>query len=160
MHPTSSAASLRPVLPAPLLPKSCPTVSLLASLRSLHHASSPLLLLPQELVDQLLELSERTAGGINASPARRDEIAEVVEELEAFCPKAPLRSPLLYGDYEVLYTSKPLAAGGPYRSLPGRIVFPGQRPLQSIVAPNTVVREGHRVGWATGGLAAAAAGSW
>jgi len=33
---------------------------------------------------------------------------------------------------QVTYTSKPQAAGGPYRSLPGRIVFPGQRPTQSI----------------------------
>lgn len=33
---------------------------------------------------------------------------------------------------QVTYTSKPQAAGGPYRSLPGRIIFPGQRPTQSI----------------------------
>ncbi|PRW59283.1 putative plastid-lipid-associated chloroplastic isoform A [Chlorella sorokiniana] len=95
----------------------------------------------QELVDQLLELSSRTDGGLNASPAKRQQIEELVDELEAFCPRNPLRSPLLYGDYEVTYTSKPQAAGGPYRSLPGRIVFPGQRPTQSIQPPNVLVNE-------------------
>lgn len=57
--------------------------------------------MPQELVDQLLELSSRTDGGLNASPAKRQQIEELVDELEAFCPRNPLRSPLLYGDYEV-----------------------------------------------------------
>jgi len=55
----------------------------------------------QELVDQLLELSARTDGGLNASPAKREQIAELVEELEGFCPRNPLRSPLLFGEYEV-----------------------------------------------------------
>lgn len=55
----------------------------------------------QELVDQLLELSSRTDGGLNASPAKRQQIEELVEELEAFCPRNPLRNPLLFGDYEV-----------------------------------------------------------
>ncbi len=52
-------------------------------------------------MDQLLELTERTDGGLNASPAKREQIAALVEELEAYCPRNPLRSPLLYGDYEV-----------------------------------------------------------
>ena len=55
----------------------------------------------QELVDQLLELSSRTVGGLNATPAKRQQIEELVDELEAFCPRNPLRSPLLFGDYEV-----------------------------------------------------------
>lgn len=52
-------------------------------------------------MDQILELTERTDGGLNASPAKREQIAALVEELEAYCPRNPLRSPLLYGDYEV-----------------------------------------------------------
>ena len=55
----------------------------------------------QELVDRLLELTERTNGGLNASPAKRDEIAGLVDELEGYCPRAPMRSPLIFGDYEV-----------------------------------------------------------
>ncbi|KAL4445820.1 hypothetical protein ABPG77_009019 [Micractinium sp. CCAP 211/92] len=95
----------------------------------------------QELVDQLLELTERTDGGLNASPAKREQIAALVEELEAYCPRNPLRSPLLYGDYEVLYASKPQTAGGPFRSPVGRTVFPGQRATQSIQEPNICINE-------------------
>lgn len=95
----------------------------------------------QELVDQILELTERTDGGLNASPAKREQIAALVEELEAYCPRNPLRSPLLYGDYEVLYASKPQTAGGPFRSPLGRTVFPGQRATQSIQEPNICINE-------------------
>ena len=52
-------------------------------------------------MDQLLDLTERTDGGLSASPAKREQIAELVEELEQYCPRNPLRSPLLFGDYEV-----------------------------------------------------------
>ena len=102
----------------------------------------------QALVDQLLELTERTEGGLNASPSRRQEIEELVGELEAYCPRNPLRSPLLFGDYEVLYASKPQTAGGPYRSPIGRVIFPGQRALQSLQEPNILVNE--VCGWVCG----------
>lgn len=170
--PTGTPAALpaHPPTPAPLL-------------------ATPLL--KQELVSDLLELTERTSGGLNASGAKREQIAELVDELQAFCPRAPLRNPLLYGDYEVragarcleeglrakegermrrwpagraactdppgtphalqvVYTSRPTAAGGPYRTLPGRTVFPGQRLLQSIVEPNVLVSGGCGVGWRVG----------
>ena len=41
----------------------------------------------------------------------------------------------------MLYASKPQTAGGPFRSLPGRIVFPGQRALQRLSPPNVCVNE-------------------
>lgn len=185
-------------LPAPCTPTRTRTA----------HSRSHVAGTAQELVSELLELSERTQGGLNASGARREQIAELVEELEGFCPRSPLRNPLLYGDYEVragggwanascsamqegtrshrshllaaachwhashlappvhhsppahlpaapqvVYTSKPTAAGGPYRTLPGRIVFPGQRPLQSIVEPNVLVgvAGGGWCAWVVGG---------
>ncbi|PSC67954.1 putative plastid-lipid-associated chloroplastic [Micractinium conductrix] len=95
----------------------------------------------QELVDRLLELTERTNGGLNASPAKRDEIAGLVDELEGYCPRAPMRSPLIFGDYEVLYASKPQSAGGPFRSPLGQAVFPGQRARQLIQEPNVCINE-------------------
>lgn len=95
----------------------------------------------QELVDNLLELTRRTDGGLNASPAKREQIAELVEELQAFCPRNPLRSPLLFGDYEVLYASKPQSTGGPFRSPLGRAVFFSQRATQNISEPNVCINE-------------------
>ncbi|KAL4859873.1 putative plastid-lipid-associated protein 8 [Chlorella vulgaris] len=95
----------------------------------------------QELVSELIELTSRTNGGLNASSAKRQEIAELAEELQQYCPRNPLRSPLLFGEYEVVYASKPQATGGPYRSALGLAVFPGQRAVQTIEAPNVVVNE-------------------
>lgn len=79
----------------------------------------------QELVDQLLELSSRTDGGLNASPAKRQQIEELVDELEAFCPRNPLRNPLLFGDYEV--GSRRAAAGVPLHALSRRVDSCGVR---------------------------------
>jgi hypothetical protein len=42
---------------------------------------------------------------------------------------------------QVVYASKPQATGGPYRSALGLAVFPGQRAVQTIEAPNVVVNE-------------------
>lgn len=52
-------------------------------------------------VSELIELTSRTNGGLNASSAKRQEIAELAEELQQYCPRNPLRSPLLFGEYEV-----------------------------------------------------------
>ena len=95
----------------------------------------------QELVGQLLELVERSDGGLSTPPAKREEIAELVAELEGLGTRNPLRSPLLFGDYEVVYTSKPQAAGGAYRSPLGRVVFPGQRAVQRLAQPNICINE-------------------
>lgn len=86
----------------------------------------------QTLVNELLQSVEGTDGGLNASKAKRAQIEELVSELEGICPRNPLRSPLLFGEYEVLYASKPQTAGGPFRSPLGRTVFPGQRAVQRL----------------------------
>lgn len=95
----------------------------------------------QEIVDELLDLSEDTEAGIKVSPSVRQEIEELVDELESFCPKQPLRSELIFGEWEVVFASKPQTAGGPFRSPVGRAVFPGQRAIQIIEAPNVCINE-------------------
>jgi hypothetical protein len=94
-----------------------------------------------ELVRELLEVTIPTEGGIKASPAVRDRVEELVEQLSAYCPRAPLRSELIFGIWEVVYASKPTTAGGPFRSPLGRAIFPGQRALQIIERPATVINE-------------------
>ena len=42
---------------------------------------------------------------------------------------------------QVLYASKPQTAGGPFRSPLGQIVFPGQKVLQRLAAPDSCVNE-------------------
>jgi hypothetical protein len=57
-------------------------------------------------VDRLLELAAGTDAGVSASPAARAELAELVDELEGQGPAAPLRSPLLFGTWEVIEPSR------------------------------------------------------
>jgi hypothetical protein len=92
-------------------------------------------------VDRLLQLADGTDAGVSASPAARAELADLVDELEGQGPAAPLRSPLLFGTWEVLYASKPTTAGGPLRSPLGRALLKGQRATQVITAPNLCVNE-------------------
>lgn len=49
-----------------------------------------------------------------------------MDELSQYCIKNPLRSPLLWGTYEVLYASKATAVGGPLKKGAGPVLFPGQ----------------------------------
>lgn len=95
----------------------------------------------QELVSRLLEITDGTEAGIKASNQLREEIAELVEELESYCPRSPLRSELIFGTWEIVYASKPQTAGGPFRSPIGRTVFPGQRAIQIISPPNICSNE-------------------
>ena len=94
-----------------------------------------------ELVEQLLDLTASTEAGIRASAALREEIEDVVEELSKYCMKSPLRSDLIFGEWEVVYASKPQTAGGPFRSPIGRAVFPKQRAIQIISEPNVCINE-------------------
>jgi hypothetical protein len=48
------------------------------------------------------------------------------EELSEFCIKNPVRSPLLWGTWDVLYASKPSAVGGPLKQGVGPLLFAGQ----------------------------------
>jgi hypothetical protein len=95
----------------------------------------------KQLVDDLIAVASKTDAGISASQSVRSEIEALVEEVEKYCPKAPLRSELIFGQWEVLYASKPGTAGGPFRSPLGRIVFPGQKARQTIAPPDIVINE-------------------
>jgi chemotaxis protein histidine kinase CheA len=94
-----------------------------------------------ELVDQLLDLTRGTEAGLKASASRKEEIEELVDELSEYCMRSPLRSDLIFGEWEVVYASKPQTAGGPFRSPIGRAVFPGQRATQVIAEPNVCINE-------------------
>mmetsp|Transcript_1069 Transcript_1069/g.3292 ORF Transcript_1069/g.3292 Transcript_1069/m.3292 type:complete len:389 (+) Transcript_1069:662-1828(+) len=93
------------------------------------------------LVDELLRLTRDCDAGFNTRPAEREQISSIVQELSAFCPKNPLSRPELLGRWEVRYASKPTTAGGPFKTLPGRIVFPGQVAIQEIQEPDIIINE-------------------
>lgn len=58
-----------------------------------------------------------------------------VEELAPLGVKNPVRSPLLWGTYELLYSSEPGAIGGPLAKGPVKSV------KQKLVEPNGLVDE-------------------
>jgi hypothetical protein len=74
------------------------------------------------------------------APRRRRRRAQV-EELAPLGVKNPMRSPLLWGSYEVLYCSKPSAVGGPLKAGAGPVLFPGQKAVQRLVQPDQLVNE-------------------
>jgi hypothetical protein len=95
----------------------------------------------QELLDQLLGLTDDCDGGFKTKLDEHRQIADIVKELNSYCPQNPVSSPRLFGRWEVRYASKPTTAGGPFRSPLGRALFPGQQASQTIVRPNVCVNE-------------------
>jgi hypothetical protein len=55
--------------------------------------------------------------------------------------KNPLKSPLLWGTYDVVYCSKPSAVGGPLTKGAGPVVAAGQQARQILQEPGTLVNE-------------------
>lgn len=95
----------------------------------------------EELIEQLLLLTEDTDAGFKISEAGRRAVSDLVEELQAYCMKDPLSSESIFGRWEVRYASKPQTAGGPFKSPIGRVVFPGQQAIQVIEEPNVCINE-------------------
>ena len=64
-----------------------------------------------------------------------------MSQLAPFTTKAPLRSPLLWGEWDVAYCSQPSAVGGPLKKGAGPVLFPGQNAKQRLVEPNQLINE-------------------
>ena len=95
----------------------------------------------QELVDRLLMATVDVDSGFKVSPQQREEIADIVENLQSYCMRDPLASEYIFGRWTLRYASKPQTAGGPFKTPVGRIVFPGQQASQIIEEPNLCVNE-------------------
>ncbi|KAF8069498.1 PAP8 [Scenedesmus sp. PABB004] len=113
---------------------------------------------PQRLVDRVLELVEGSDGGIALSPDQRAAVDALLDELEAAgrSQTRPLDSPLLWGNYNVAYTSTSRApaergqpAGGRFRGALGRALFRTTGVFQSVLAPDVAV---NKVGFRLFGL--------
>jgi hypothetical protein len=55
--------------------------------------------------------------------------------------KNPLKSPLLWGTYDVVYCSKPSAVGGPLTKGAGPVVAAGQQARQILQDDGTLINE-------------------
>lgn len=104
----------------------------------------------KELLGELGEIVAST--GVRASEEAQQEIEQLVEQLQRFSVKNPVKSPLLWGEYEVVYTSKPSASGGPFLSTSGTTIYPAPKARQILEEPNklTNVVEFATFGFLTG----------
>lgn len=104
---------------------------------------------PSVLVTTLLSLVEGTDRGTQIGEAEERAVEAIVAKLESLCIPEPLSSPLLFGDWEVAYSSNPTAPGGYYRSMVGRALLKTRDMVQSINAPDGIT---NKVAFAAFGL--------
>ncbi|OWM73198.1 hypothetical protein CDL15_Pgr001312 [Punica granatum] len=79
-----------------------------------------------------------TDGGVSLKPKEHQEVAEVASELQKYCISEPVKSPLIFGDWDVVYCSRPTSPGGGYRSAVGRLFFQTKEMVQALEAPDIV----------------------
>lgn len=93
---------------------------------------------PESVVETLLSLVEGTDSGALLRDWERAKVEQIVANLEQYCVPEPLQSPLIFGDWDVVYCSNPTAAGGYYRSAIGRVLFKTKQMTQIISFPDIV----------------------
>ncbi|XP_051151474.1 probable plastid-lipid-associated protein 8, chloroplastic [Andrographis paniculata] len=93
---------------------------------------------PDDLVDRLVSMVVQTDRGVLLSKDEHQKVAEVANELQSFCVAEPVKCPLIFGEWDVLYCSNPTSPGGEYRSALGRVFFKTKDMKQVVEAPDTV----------------------
>ncbi|XP_021729288.1 probable plastid-lipid-associated protein 8, chloroplastic [Chenopodium quinoa] len=91
-----------------------------------------------DLVSDILSKVTETDRGVLLTKEEQKEVGEIAEELQKYCVNAPVKCPLIFGEWDVVYCSNPTSPGGGYRSAIGRLVFKTNEMIQVIEAPDTV----------------------
>ncbi|ESR63371.1 putative plastid-lipid-associated protein 8 [Citrus sinensis] len=93
---------------------------------------------PDDLVASILSKVNQSDGGVSLAKEEHKEVAEVAQELQKYCVEAPVKCPLIFGEWDVVYCSVPTSPGGGYRSAFGRLFFKTKEMIQAVEAPDTV----------------------
>ncbi|KAK8597389.1 hypothetical protein V6N13_094803 [Hibiscus sabdariffa] len=93
---------------------------------------------PDDLVASILSKVTQTDGGVSLTQNQHLEVAQVANELQKYCVDEPVRCPLIFGDWDVVYCSNPTSPGGGYRSAFGRLFFRTKEMVQTVEAPDSV----------------------
>ncbi|WCJ30534.1 Plastid-lipid associated protein PAP / fibrillin family protein [Euphorbia peplus] len=103
-------------------------------------ASSPVLETdtPQQLVASILSKVSRSDGGVTLSTEEHEQVSQLAQQLQTFCVSQPVKSPLIFGEWDVVYCSRPTSPGGGYRSAFGRLFFKTKEMIQGVEAPDTI----------------------
>ncbi|GMG99314.1 hypothetical protein Nepgr_001154 [Nepenthes gracilis] len=70
---------------------------------------------PDDLVASILSKVTQTDRGVLLTRDEHKEVAEIAQGLEMYCIDSPVKSPLIFGEWDVVYCSVPTSPGGPYR---------------------------------------------
>ncbi|KAG5244542.1 plastid-lipid-associated protein [Salix suchowensis] len=90
---------------------------------------------PQVLTGDLVTETDR---GVLLTKEQQEEVTQVAQELQKYCVAAPVKCPLIFGEWDVVYCSNPTSPGGGYRSALGRLFFRTREMIQAVEAPDTV----------------------
>ncbi|KAL2455626.1 putative plastid-lipid-associated protein 8 [Abeliophyllum distichum] len=101
-------------------------------------AATPLPTRPDHLVASIVSKVIQTDRGVLLTRDEHQKVAEVATELQRFCVDEPVKCPLIFGEWDVLYCSNPTSPGGGYRSSLGRLFFKTNEMIQVVEAPDTV----------------------
>ncbi|XP_061364317.1 probable plastid-lipid-associated protein 8, chloroplastic [Gastrolobium bilobum] len=93
---------------------------------------------PDDLVASILSKVVQTDGGVSLKKEEHKEVAEVAQELQKYCVNEPVKCPLIFGEWDVVYCSQPTSPGGGYRSALGRLFFKTKQMIQVVEAPDIV----------------------
>ncbi|CAD6262393.1 unnamed protein product [Miscanthus lutarioriparius] len=142
MKMSASAAAASPALrfpsaTPPLAPLRRPLRRRLPSVRC-SLAAAPGVRAPPELVDSILSKVKGTDRGVLLPKDGHQEVADVTLQLGKYCIDEPVKSPLIFGEWEVVYCSVPTSPGGLYRTPLGRLIFKTDEMVQVVEAPDIV----------------------
>ncbi|KAI3468435.1 hypothetical protein Pfo_025098 [Paulownia fortunei] len=132
--PFSSARNLPQTLLLPRRHRSTSASRVYASVS----AVTPVPTKPDDLVENILSKVVQTDRGVLLTRDEHQKVAEVADELQSFCVDEPVKCPLIFGEWDVLYCSNPTSPGGGYRSAFGRLVFKTKEMMQAVEAPDIV----------------------
>ncbi|XVF48152.1 hypothetical protein PTKIN_Ptkin03bG0168300 [Pterospermum kingtungense] len=93
---------------------------------------------PDDLIASILSKVMQTDGGVSLTQKEHEEVAQVANELQKYCVDEPVKCPLIFGGWDVVYCSNPTSPGGGYRSAFGRLFFRTKEMIQTVEAPDTV----------------------
>ncbi|XP_027121644.1 probable plastid-lipid-associated protein 8, chloroplastic [Coffea arabica] len=93
---------------------------------------------PDDLVASILSKVMQTDRGVLLTRNEHDKVAEVARDLQQYCVDEPVKCPLIFGEWDVVYCSNPTSPGGGYRSAIGRLFFKTKEMIQVVEAPDIV----------------------
>ncbi|CAA6671147.1 unnamed protein product [Spirodela intermedia] len=93
---------------------------------------------PEDLVESVLSKVKGTDRGVLLSKEGHAQVDKLTAELSKCCVEEPVKCPLIFGEWDVVYCSNPTSPGGGYRSTIGRLIFKTNEMIQVVEAPDSV----------------------